>query len=293
MIGAELMARAVERQGVKTVFGLPGHLEAFFGALQERDIRLINMRHEAAVVTGADGYARTRRGLGVACVTAGPGLANALGGLATAWEACTPLLLLCGRNPFATMDSGIHQEMDHPAAVRDMTKWARTVHDPSRLAEYIDMACRIALSGRPGPVLLDVPRDLAEAEVNEERAQESLGPLIRAQAPAADGEAVVRAAQLLMEVEHPLIIAGGGAYWSGAGPALRKLANDFRLPVMAQGLARGLVPEDMEVGFSWPLAHPAAKEADLVLVAGSRLNMAIAYGGPPYYAKDARFIQID
>ena len=79
MIGAELMARAIERQGVGTVFGLPGHLESFFGALQAREIRLIHMRHEAAVVTAADGYARMRRGIGVPCVTAGPGLANATG----------------------------------------------------------------------------------------------------------------------------------------------------------------------------------------------------------------------
>ena len=85
MFGSELMAAAVERQGVKTVFGLPGHLEGFFGALHQRGMRLINMRHEAAVVNAADGYARTRRGIGVACVTAGPGLANAIGGIATAY----------------------------------------------------------------------------------------------------------------------------------------------------------------------------------------------------------------
>ncbi len=293
MIGAELMARAVERQGVQTVFGLPGHLEIFFGALQDRGMGLINMRHEAAVVTAADGYARARRGLGVACVTAGPGLANALGGLVTAFEACTPLLLFSGRNPFATLETGIHQEMDHPRAVRAMTKWAATVHDPSRLGEYIDRACQIALSGRPGPVLLDVPRDVAQAEVSGEIAEESLRPLIRPAPPMADAGAVARAAQLLGEAENPLIITGNGAYWSGAGAGLNKLAQDFRMPVMGKALGRGLVPEDGEVGFSWAVAHPAAKQADVVLLAGSRQNMAIGYCAPPFFRPDARFIQID
>jgi acetolactate synthase-1/2/3 large subunit len=112
MFGSELMAAAVERQGVKTVFGLPGHLESF-SALQERGMRLINMRHEAAVVTAADGYARAKRGMGVACVTAGPGLANALGGLATAFDAGVPVLVFCGRNPFDLLDTAPHQELDH------------------------------------------------------------------------------------------------------------------------------------------------------------------------------------
>ena len=98
MIGAELIARAIKRQGVQTVFGLPGHLEVLFGVLLDHDIRLIHMRHESAVVMAADGYARARRHIGVACVTAGPGLANAIGGIASAYEACTPLLIFSGRN---------------------------------------------------------------------------------------------------------------------------------------------------------------------------------------------------
>lgn len=293
MIGAELMAQAIERQGVKTVFGLPGHLEPFFGALLDRHMRLIHMRHEAAVVTAADGYARMRRNIGVACVTAGPGLANALGGLATAFHACTPVLLFSGRNPFSVMDSGAIQEMDHPRAARSMTKWARTVHDPSRLAEYIDMACRIALSGRPGPVLLDVPRDVAVGQVDEEIATRSLGPLVRADKPVANSEAIHKAVDMLMEAEHPLIIAGSGAYWGHAGPGLQRLANEFRLPVMAKTSGRGLVPENLETGFSWALGHPATHQADVVMVVGSRMGSSIGFAAPPYFRDDARFIQID
>lgn len=293
MIGAELMARAIQRQGVRTVFGLPGHLESFFGALKDRDLRLIHMRHESAVVIAADGYARARRAIGVACVTAGPGLANALGGLAAAYEACVPLLLLCGRNPFYLADTAALQELDHPRAARAFTKWAQTVHDPSRLAEYIDMACRVALAGRPGPVLLEVPRDLAEAKVDEAIAAESLAPLTRAPRALADPAAIRRAAELLGEAERPLVVAGSGAYWGAAGPGLQTLAHEARIPVVAKSPARGLVSEDGKLGFSWPIANLATHAADVVLVAGARLGSPIAYAAPPYFDKNARFIQID
>lgn len=293
MIGAELMVKALERQGVRTVFGLPGHLESFFGALADSDIRLINMRHEAAVVMAADGYARIRRGIGVACVTAGPGLANALGGLASAFYACSPVLVLTGRNPFVMDDTAALQEMDHTSPARSMTKWARTVHDPSRLGEYIDMACRVALSGRPGPVLLVVPRDGAEGEVDPDFAPHAMRPLLPAERPLADRRAVQRAAAVLMEAERPLILAGNGAYWGGAGEGLRKLARDFRIPVMTKGLARGLVEEDLETGFGWPVGHVAARQADVVMVVGARFGHVIGYGAPPLYKDDARFIQFD
>src|ERR1700722_16434632 len=118
MIGADLMALAVERHGVRTVFGLPGHLEAFFGALDRRGMRLIHMRHESPVITAADAYAYTRRTLGVACVTAGPGLANAIGGIASAFHACSPVLIFAGRNPTAFQDARPQQELDQVRMVR-------------------------------------------------------------------------------------------------------------------------------------------------------------------------------
>lgn len=293
MFGAELMARAIERQGVRTVFAIAGHLEPFFGALEQRRIRLINQRHEAACVLAADGYARTRGGIGVACVTAGPGLANALAGLATTYQACTPVLVICGRNEFSLAEAGALQEMDHIAAARSLTKATFTVHEASRLGEYVDMACRVALSGRPGPVLLEVPRNLPTARVDEQIAHASLRPLVRPLRPRATAEAVRAAADLLMQAERPLIIAGNGAYYGGAGAGLRRLVGEMRIPLFAHDLARGLVPEDDQLSFPWPVASIAAKEADVVLIAGTRMDFRIAYAAPPYFRADARFVQVD
>jgi len=292
MLGADLMAAAVERQGVRTVFGLPGHLESFFGALDRRGMRLIHMRHESPVVLAADAYAQTRRSLGVACVTSGPGLANAVGGIATAFDAGSPVLVFAGRNPFAMLDARPQQELDHVRLVRSITKWAQVVHDPARLGEYVDMAARIALTGDPGPVLLEIPRDVAVATVDEAAAAASLGPVIRAHAPRPDEDDVTRAIALLANAKRPLLVCGRGAYWSHAGAVVRRLNREFNLPVLLQGPSRGLIPEDFETVFPWPIGSIAARDADVVILAGVRMEGAIGFAAPPFFSAAAAFIQI-
>jgi acetolactate synthase I/II/III large subunit len=292
MLGADLMAQAVERQGVRTVFGLPGHLEAFFGAVDRRGMRLIHMRHESAVVLAADAYAQTRRSLGVACVTSGPGLANAVGGIASANESGSPLIVFAGRNPFAMLDARPQQELDHVRLVRSITKWAQVVHDPNRLGEYVDMAARVALTGDPGPVLLEIPRDIATATVDEAVAAKSLGPVIRAHAPQPAGEDVARAVALLANAKRPLLVVGRGAYWSHAADAVRRLNREFGLPVLLAGSSRGLIPEDFETVFPWPIGSIAAREADVVILAGARIEGSIGFAAPPFFSADVKFIQI-
>ena len=293
MLGADLIAKAIARQGVGTIFGLPGHLESVFGALQRENIRLIHMRHESPCVLAADAYAQMRRGLGVACVTAGPGLANAVGGIASAFDNGAPVLIIAGRNPLRMLDARPMQELDHVRLVRSVVKWAQLVHEPSRLGEYVEMAARIALSGQPGPVLLEIPRDVANGEADDAIAAASLGPVLRAHPPAPAAEDIERAVDLLAGAERPLIVAGAGAYWAGAGEETAALNRDFGIPVLLQGASRGLLPEDMETVFPWPVASLAAHEADTVLFAGCRIAGAIGFGTPPVFDADARFIQID
>jgi acetolactate synthase-1/2/3 large subunit len=292
MLGADLMAAAVERQGVRTVFGLPGHLESFFGALDRRGMRLIHMRHESPVVTAADAYAYTRRTLGVACVTAGPGLANSVGGIASAFDACSPVLIFSGRNPTAMLDSRPQQELDHVRLVRSITKWAQAVHDPARLGEYIDMAARIALSGQPGPVLLDIPRDVATATVDETAAAASLGPLLRAHAPAPAPDDVKRAVELRAGAKRPILVAGRGAYWSHAAPAIERMKREFGIPVLLQGPARGMLPEDDAAVWAFPIGNIALRDADVVILAGGRMEGSIGYGDAPVFSQATRFVQI-
>jgi acetolactate synthase-1/2/3 large subunit len=188
---------------------------------------------------------------------------------------------------------GAMQELDAPRLVREHTKWARTVHDVSRLGEYVDLACRAALSGRPGPVLLEVPSDLMFQTPDPYQRDQSLRPLVRPSRTVPEPAATDAVVQAIIAAKRPLIIAGNGAYWGHAGDALRRLASDFRIPVMGKALGRGLVPEDMETGFPWAYAQLAAPQADLVILAGTRINATLSYANPLRFDPDATFVQID
>jgi len=293
MLGADLIAKAIKRQGVDTVFGLPGHLESVFGALEREQIRLIHMRHESPCVLAADAYAQVKRSLGVAIVTAGPGLANAVGGIASSFDNNAPVLIIAGRNPIRMLDNRPMQELDHVRLVRSVVKWAQLVHEPSRLGEYIEMAARIALSGTPGPVLLEIPRDVANGEADDAIAAASLGPVLRAAAPAPAAADIARAADLIAKAERPLIVAGAGAYWAHARDALGRLNRDAGIPVLLQGSSRGMLTEDDQSVFPWPVASIAAKDADLIVLAGCRVAGAIGFATPPVFAESVKVVQLD
>lgn len=297
MQGAELVARQLVRQGVELVFGLPGHLESVFGALDQQGVRVLHLRHEASVVMAADAAARIGRCVGVAIVTAGPGLANALGGLATTSAAGSPVVVLCGRNPVATSEANAFQDLDHVRLARPLVKWATTVPEAALLPEYVERAVTVALAGRPGPVLLEIPQDLVLADVP---VVDRAGGRDRPARPATDDErpapaaaAVARAARLVAGAVRPLVIAGNGAYWSGAGDALQRLAARHGLPVLGRALGRGLVPEDGRSGYSWPHALVAARHADVVVLAGSRCGGPVGFAAPPFFDERVALVQID
>ena len=256
MQGADLMAQAVERQGVGTVFGFPGHLESFFGAVDRRRMRLIHMRHESPVVLAADAYAQTRRSLGVACVSSVPASPTPSAVWRPGVQRGSPVLIFAGRNPFAMLDARPQQELDHVRLVRSITKWAQVVHDPNRLqGEYVDMAARIALTGDPGPVLLEIPRDVATATVDEAAAAKSLGPVIRAHAPAPAPDDVARAVALL--ARRSVRCSSPGAVRTGRMRAMRCCAStaNSECRCCLAGSSRGLVPEDFETVFPWPIGQ--------------------------------------
>jgi acetolactate synthase-1/2/3 large subunit len=290
--GGELVVDALARHGVRTVFGLTGgHVHPIMDAMLETDMRLIDMRHEAAVVHAADAYARVAGHPGVAIVTAGPGVANAVSGLATAYHACSPVVLLAGSAPVHRTDMGALQEADEVRMVSTVAKWARRVLDVRRLPEYLHSAFHAARSGRPGPALLVLPQDvLTSRSTPDPEVHERL--LLRGPAP--DAHVVEKAAELLRAALRPLIIVGAGARWSPTGAAgLHRLAQATGIPVLGKGLGRGVVAEDYEVGFPYEVARTAVPEADVVALFGARLNYTLNFGLPPRFAPDVQFIQVD
>ena len=215
--GGELFVRTLEAAGIDTIFTLHGgHLDAILQAARDRGLRLIDTRHEQAAGHAADGYARTTGRTGVALVTAGPGFTDVMTAMANAYLDCIPTLFVAGAAPLREAETlPLQGGIDQVAMAAPVTKWAHRVTHTERIPELTVQALRVARSGRPGPVLLEIPIDVLFARVEEERARipSRIGPDA---APAPPREAVERVVALLAEAERPAILAGGGAWFTGA-----------------------------------------------------------------------------
>ena len=284
--------RVLRRYNVGTVFALAGASQsALLDELDKDGVRIISSRHESATVGAADGYARVTGKIGVAFINVDHGMANAVTGIISAFEARSPVLVLVGREPDSYTEPEMRIDHDELAMVRGVSKWARTVHAASRVPEYIDMACRRALTGPCGPVLISYPEDFLDHAGDP--GVDLAGPAPPPPRVLPHDADIARAADLLAAAKRPIIIAGSEAARSRAAEAMRALSKDWQIPVFMNAMGRGLVPEDAKLGFPWPVAQTAAKDADLVIWAGARMARRFAYGLSPRFDTQANFIQID
>jgi acetolactate synthase-1/2/3 large subunit len=297
--GGELFVRTLEAAGIETVFTLHGgHLDAIFQATRDRKMRLVDMRHEQAAGHAADGWARTTGRTGVAIVTAGPGFTDCVTAIANAWLDCIPVLCVAGAAPLRDAETlPLQGGIDQVAMVTPITKWAHRVTNTERIPDLTAQALRVARSGRPGPVFLELPIDVLFARVDEERATKP-GRFAPDAAPAPPPEAVERAIALLHAAERPAILAGGGAWFAGAEAELLAFAERTLTPVFSNSKAHGLVPADHPLsgrGFGTLAATAAAGlgEADVVLVLGARLGLFTGGRGARLIPSRAVVIQVD
>lgn len=293
--GGALIAAMLEAQGVGTVFSVAGASHThLLDPLDRQGCTIVSSRHESGAVGAADGYARARGGEpggrpGIALIVADQGLPNAIGGLAVAYAANSPVVVLAATPPrgFGEADAAIDQ--DQLALVAPITRWARTVPSVERLGDYLAAAFKHALSGRPGPVVLLIPQDILAADVASSAYCRPAQPAVGA--PPA--ESLDAAAAVIAASQRVLVICGAGAFRGRAAEGVGRLCHEFGLPVLGNGLGRGMVAEDWDRGFSWPYAQSAARLADCILVVGARLTQRLGYGLPPRFASDCRIIQID
>jgi len=293
LTGGQLVARALKAHGIDTVFGLAGTTHAhILEALDDEKFVIVPGRSENGTVGAADGYARVTGKCGVALVIADQGVVNAMAAIATAYHACSPVLIIVGWYQGA---AGVETETDIDNEkipfVGPVTKWARTVPHVSRVGEFVHAAIKRATSGRKGPVVLQVTSAMMAETVEAQNVIDI--PATTAPPPAPDAAQLAKAADALMAARRPLILAGGGAHWSGAGPALRRLVERLNIPILGNALGRGLVPEDNRRSYCLHLASPALAEADAILVVGARLKGRLGFGLAPQFRKDATFIQVD
>jgi acetolactate synthase-1/2/3 large subunit len=282
---AEALARALRRHGVTEVFGqsLPS---AFFLAAPAQGIRQISYRTENAGGAMADGYARVSNRVTVVGAQNGPAATLLVPPFAEAYKASVPVVGFVQDVAAAGRDRNAFQELDHFELFRGVTKWVRQLTDPARAYDYVDMAITAATTGRPGPAVLLLPKDVLIAEVpvtaggRQRRTELGRFPLDRTRPAAA---AVARAAGLLAEAERPLVIAGGGIHLSGAAAALSDLQQAVSLPVATTTMGKGAVDErhPLSVGVTGSFMGPASPghhlrdlvtAADVILLAGTRTN---------------------
>jgi acetolactate synthase I/II/III large subunit len=288
---AALIARYLKSQGVKRVYGLcGGHIMPIWMRLDAEGIQIIDVRDERAAVYMAHAEAELGNGLGVALVTAGPGVTNAMTGIAYSHVARSSVLVLSGLPPVPQGNRGALQDITHTDLVRSITRYARTVYNADLALQELDEAvCRsLGQGGEPGPTYLDFPVDVLRRRVSPalELAERFVPRTFNSIAP---NDAEVRAAvELLWSAKRPLVISGRGAKFSS--PALSELLSRLGAAYLDTGESKGLVPE----------SHPSVvaamrgvvmKQADVVLTLGRRLDFQLAYGSPAVFG-DAKFIRI-
>lgn len=295
--GGALVARTLARLGVKHLFTLCGnHLLSVYDACLDHGVRLVDTRHESGATHMADGWARVTGEPGVALVTGGPGLTNALTGLLAAYGSDSPVVLLSGASDIRHAEMGALQEIDQVALAAPCTKWSRQVPETRRIPDYIARAYRAALAGRPGPAHLAIPSDLLDASADEDSVVELPVGDHLPECTYAPRERIDRALALLAAAERPLVVAGAGAWHARAGEQLRAFVEATGLPVMTIEQARGLISDrhPLCLGYADPSLNDAARlaaRADVVLILGKRLDYRVRFGAA--YGPDAKLIQVD
>ena len=292
--GSQILARSLRRLHVDTFFYIMGGpMMAAETASVEEGLHAIDVRHEQAAAMMAHAYGRVKNTLGVCMAASGPGATNLITGVANAWADCAPLLAIGGSAPLSQRGKGAFQEMDQVAAFKPITKWADQVTDPRRVPEFVSIAVRHAMSGRPGPVYLDMPGDVLYKQVDEDEVvYPEFNPTSNRERPRGDPALIDDALRLLASAERPLVLTGSGILWSAAEAELQKFVELVGVPFYTTPQGRGVVPDDHALSF--PTARATAfREADLLLVIGTRINYVIGHLAPPRFNASAKLIQVD
>nr|WP_235844667.1 biosynthetic-type acetolactate synthase large subunit [Cupriavidus agavae] len=300
MRGAEMIVAALLAEGVHTVWGYPGGavLPIYDAIARHRGLQHMLVRHEQAAVHAADGYARATGEVGVALVTSGPGVTNAVTGIATAYFDSIPIVVLSGNVPTSMIGEDAFQECDTVGITRPIVKHNFLVSDIGSLAVTLKKAFHLARTGRPGPVLVDIPKDVALASGKFDYPEKID---IRSYRPALDGHEgqIQHAAQLLHEARRPYLYVGGGAVTAGASAAVRELAALADAPVTTTLMALGSFPASDPRFVGMPGMHGtfeanrAMQECDVLVAIGARFDDRVIGNVAEFCATPREIIHID
>jgi acetolactate synthase-1/2/3 large subunit len=298
--GAEILIQTLVHEGVDSIFGYPGgavlHIYDELWRVRDRITHYL-VRHEQGAVHMAEGFARASGRVGVALVTSGPGATNAMTGIANAYMDSTPIVVITGQVPTPLIGTDAFQEVDTVGITRSCVKHNYLVRDVRDLAPIVHEAFHLARSGRPGPVVIDIPKDVTAAEASYSRLKNITFPcVVRSLAP--DPAAVRKAATAILRSERPVLYVGGGIVNSGAADALRLLAEQLQLPVTPTLMGLGGFPSahtlclNMLGMHGTYAANMAVAESDLLIAIGVRFDDRVT-GKLATFAPHARVIHVD
>ena len=298
LTGSKALFEALKAEGVKNIFGIPGGaiIPVYDALYDEHEIKHILTRHEQGAAHAADGYARALGKPGVCMTTSGPGATNLTTGILNAYMDSSPIVAISGQVATSVLGKDAFQEADMLSVMLPITKHNFIIQRIEELPKTIRLAFRIAVTGRPGPVHIDLPRDVQVSEADLKipaKVKYERPPKLRP-----DLEGVGKAVQLLLKAEQPVIYAGGGVIWSKASKELIELAELLNAPVTTSLHGKGAIPEDHPLTFGMlgmhgrMAANLAVTEADLLLAVGARFSDR-STGDVHYFAPRAKIIHID
>ncbi len=302
MSGAQMLVRTLEDLGVDKLFGYPGGavLDIYDALLESKKIKHVLGRHEQGVAHAADGYARATGKVGVCLVTSGPGATNTVTSIATAYMDSIPMVVITGQVVSPLIGSDAFQEVDTVGITRPIVKHSYLCQSALDIPKYIRQAFYLASSGRPGPVVVDIPKDCVRPSVKFEYPEMKSPVKMRSYNPTKQGHKgqVKRAAKLLAEASHPVLLIGGGAQLSGAKDEVRTIAHRFNLPVTSTLMGLGVYPSTDKqflgmLGMHGTFeANNAMDKADLVFAVGCRFDDRVT-NNLSKFCPAAKIIHID
>jgi len=295
--GGWIVAKTLSDLGIKDIFTLSGgHINPIYDACRDFGIRLIDTHNEQGASMAADAYGRITRKPGVCLTTAGPGLTNAITGIAGSFLANSPCIYISGKSGVEENDKMPLQEIDQQSMVTPVTKWARTIYDIKRIPEYLSMAYNKAISGRPGPVYLGMSYEVLYPSINQSEADIKYTPVPLYNVEP-DSDSTSEAIQLLSKAKRPVVIAGSGSWYSDCSNILKEFIELSGIPIFTLNLGRGIISDEHEFchGAASPSAPNGFKEitgkADLIIMLGIRLSLYIGFGRT--FNEKAKVIQVD
>jgi len=294
LTGSEILAKALKNEQTDELFFLMGGpmLLAESSCIKE-GIRPIDVRHEQAAAMMGNAYSRLTQKPSVCMAASGPGVINLATGLANALIDCAPVVAIGGSSPISQFGRQVFQEIDQVAIMAGCVKWADRVYNLKRIPEQVNMAFQQAMSGKPGPVYLDFPGDILYGKIDEDEVDwsQSGKPLLTAR-PQGDPAQVAALLDALAKAERPIIVSGSGVIWSQAWDEMKELVEGAGIPFYTTPQGRGVLPDDHANSYL-TMRSTAFREADLILVLGTRMNYIINYAAPPRFNAEATVARID